>query len=68
MLHRHSPQFAEAAERGFVLSEGYEEHIPLDRPSTNFQEGQRYIDFSSPAACEWWWAHHRTLADSGVAG
>ena len=68
VLHRHSPLFAEAEGRGFLLSEGYEEHIPLDRPSTNFQEGQRYIDFSNPAACEWWWAQHRALADSGVAG
>ena len=68
VLHRQSPLFAEAEERGFVLSEGYEQRTPLDRPSTNFQEGQRYIDFSNPAACDWWWAQHRTLADSGVAG
>jgi alpha-glucosidase (family GH31 glycosyl hydrolase) len=38
------------------------------RPSQRYDEGQRSIDFSLPAAREWWWAQHRRLVDLGVAG
>ena len=27
----------------------------------NYREGQRYLDFSNPAARAWWWAAHREL-------
>ncbi len=66
VLHAESPLFAQAKERGFLLDEGYENLTPASRPSTNFQEGQRYIDFSNPSAREWWWDQHRRLADFGV--
>lgn len=38
------------------------------RPAQNFNEGQRLIDFSQPAARTWWWDEHRHLIDLGVAG
>jgi alpha-glucosidase (family GH31 glycosyl hydrolase) len=38
------------------------------RPSQRFDEGQRTIDFSLPAAREWWWDEHRRLVRLGVAG
>lgn len=68
VLHDQSPLFPEAAHSGYLLAEGYERRVPDARPSTNFQEGQRYIDFSDPAACRWWWAQHRPLLDAGVDG
>src|SRR6185369_14111806 len=34
----------------------------------NYRQGQRYIDFSNPAAAAWWWAAHRELVRAGVAG
>ncbi|MGH2390002.1 MAG: TIM-barrel domain-containing protein [Chloroflexota bacterium] len=66
VLHEESPLFAEAQARGFLVNEGYERRTPATRPSTNFQEGQRYIDFSNPAVRRWWWEQHRGLADLGV--
>jgi len=68
VLHEESPLFAEALEHGYLLAEGYERLNPLDRPTTNFHEGQRFIDFSHPGARTWWWEHHRPLADLGVGG
>jgi alpha-glucosidase (family GH31 glycosyl hydrolase) len=38
------------------------------RPSQSFTQGQRTIDFSTPAAREWWWDQHRDLVELGVAG
>ncbi len=66
VIHEESPLFAEAKVRGYLLDEGYPRLTPSSRPSTNFQEGQRYIDFSNPSAREWWWEQHRRLADIGV--
>ncbi|HEX2326808.1 MAG TPA: TIM-barrel domain-containing protein, partial [Chloroflexota bacterium] len=37
-------------------------------PSQRFDEGQRTIDFSAPAARAWWWEQHRELVALGVAG
>jgi alpha-glucosidase (family GH31 glycosyl hydrolase) len=68
VLHEASPLFTEAQAQGYLLDEGYEQVRPASRPTTNFQEGQRYIDFSNPAAGAWWWGQHRALADLGVAG
>ena len=68
VLHQESPLFAEAEARGYLLAEGYDRVTPSIRPTTNFREGQRYIDFSNPAARVWWWRHHRRLAALGVDG
>jgi alpha-glucosidase (family GH31 glycosyl hydrolase) len=68
VLHEESPLFTEALERGYLLAEGYERRTPAERPSTDYHQGQRFIDFSNPAARAWWWAVHRLLADLGVGG
>src|SRR5271165_5155474 len=41
---------------------------PATRPSTNYHEGQRLIDFENPAAGRWWWDAHRGLNAEGVEG
>jgi alpha-glucosidase (family GH31 glycosyl hydrolase) len=65
VLHEGSPLFAEAEARGYLLAEGYER---TNGTGANYRQGQRYIDFSNPAAHAWWWAAHRELRDLGVAG
>jgi alpha-glucosidase (family GH31 glycosyl hydrolase) len=65
VLHEASPLFAEAESRGYLLVEGYERAAAT---GSNYRQGQRYVDFSSPAARAWWWSAHRTLAELGVAG
>src|SRR5438093_8305508 len=66
VLHEASPLFEEAELRGFLLAEGYGR--PTGGGQANYREGQRYLDFTNPAACTWWWAAHRELAKLGVAG
>jgi alpha-glucosidase (family GH31 glycosyl hydrolase) len=65
VLHEASTLFAEAESRGYLLAEGYERAAAT---GANYRQGQRYIDFSSPAARAWWWSAHRALAALGVAG
>ena len=65
VLHGESPLFAEADSRGYLLAEGYER---ASATGANYRQGQRYIDFSNPAARAWWWTAHRHLAALGVAG
>jgi alpha-glucosidase len=65
VLHSDSPLFAEAAARGYLLDAGYERAAAA---GANYRQGQRYIDFSNPAAAAWWWAAHRELVRAGVAG
>jgi alpha-glucosidase (family GH31 glycosyl hydrolase) len=65
VLHEHSPLFAEAQSRGYLLAEGYER---APDAGANYRQGQRYVDFSNPAARAWWWSAHRELVDLGVAG
>jgi len=66
VLHEASPLFEEAELRGFLLAEGYGR--PAGRGQANYRDGQRYLDFTNPAACAWWWSAHRELAKFGVAG
>jgi alpha-glucosidase (family GH31 glycosyl hydrolase) len=68
VLHPQSPLLAEAERRGFLLSEGYRLSRVESHPTTEYHEGQRFIDFSNPEARAWWWEQHRALADLGVAG
>ena len=68
VLHEESPLFAEAEAAGYLLAEGYGRPNPAARGSANYRDGQRYIDFSNPAACAWWWSGHRHLLELGVAG
>ncbi len=68
VLHDQSPLWAEAERRGFLLDDGYDRLSSGEHPSTEFHEGQRYMDFSDAEARRWWWAHHRVLAQIGVAG
>ena len=58
VLHEESPLFAEAESRGYLLAEGYER---AGTTGASYRQGQRYIDFSNPAAGAWWWAAHREL-------
>ncbi len=65
VLHPDSPLFDEAAARGYLLDAGYERAAAA---GANYRQGQRYIDFSDPAAGAWWWSAHRELVRAGVAG
>lgn len=65
VLHEASPLFAEAESRGYLLAEGYER---ASAAGANYRQGQRYVDFSNPAARAWWWSAHRALVRLGVAG
>ena len=65
VLHSDSPLFDDAAARGYLLDAGYERAAAA---GANYRQGQRYIDFSNPAAAAWWWAAHRELVRAGVAG
>jgi alpha-glucosidase (family GH31 glycosyl hydrolase) len=68
VLHEKSPVFADAEASGYLLPEGYERMTATGRPPAAYRDGQRYIDFSNPAARAWWWAVHRELRALGVAG
>ena len=68
VVHEGSPLYVGAIEQGFLLDEGYARVTPATRPSTNYCEGQRFIDFEDPAAGRWWWDAHRGLNADGVDG
>ncbi|MFI5326447.1 MAG: TIM-barrel domain-containing protein, partial [Candidatus Rokuibacteriota bacterium] len=68
VLHEKSPLFADAEAKGHLLPEGYERAAATGRPPAAYRDGQRYIDFSNPAARAWWWEAHRTLRELGVSG
>ena len=68
VLHEKSPLFAAADASGYLLPEGYERAAVTARPPAAYRDGQRYVDFSNPAARAWWWAVHRELRELGVAG
>ena len=55
VVHEGSPLYAGAVEQGFLLDDGYERVTRANRPSTDYHEGQRLIDFEDPAAGRWWW-------------
>jgi alpha-glucosidase len=67
VVHMETPLGAEAAEKGYVLEGGYRDNRPVAHPSTQFFEGQRFIDFENPEAARWWWDAHRHLVADGVA-
>jgi alpha-glucosidase (family GH31 glycosyl hydrolase) len=52
VLHQDSPLYAEASAKGYILDAGYPKLTPTSRPSSNYREGQRFIDFSNPDAFE----------------
>jgi alpha-glucosidase (family GH31 glycosyl hydrolase) len=68
VLHPDSPLYREAEARDYLLDDGYAAIVPTKRPSTNYSEGQRYIDFAQPEAARWWWEKHHHLLALGVAG
>ena len=68
MLHPGSPLYSDASERGYLLSAGYADETPAVRPTENYREGQRYLDFSNRDAAAWWWEQHRPLAALGIEG
>jgi alpha-glucosidase len=68
VLHQDSPLYDEALAKGYLLEEGYPRLTPTSRPSSNYREGQRFIDFSNPDARAWWWREHRRLRELGVEG
>ena len=68
VLHDDSPLHAEATAKGYLLEVGYPKLEPTSRPSSNYREGQRFIDFSNSEASAWWWGEHRRLVEFGVEG
>lgn len=67
-LHADSPLHAEAEANGYLLEYGYPDQRPHADGATNYREGQRFIDFSNPAARRWWWEAHRDLVALGIEG
>jgi hypothetical protein len=67
VLHRESPLYAEAEAKGFLLDHAYPDTAVEKLTSVTYMTGQRFIDFSHPAAREWWWAAHRDLVGAGIA-
>lgn len=68
VLHRESPLHAEAVAKGFLLDYAYPETPVETRTPVTYMAGQRFIDFSQPAARDWWWAQHRDLVHAGIEG
>ena len=68
VLRRESPLYAEAEARGFLLDFAYPDTPHERRTPVTYMTGQRFIDFSQPAARTWWWAQHRDLVQAGVDG
>lgn len=69
VLHPQARQYAEAEARGYLLEAAYSRPDPhAPRRPQSFAEGQRYVDFSNPAARQWWWEQHRYFVELGVAG
>lgn len=68
VLHPDSPLFREAADRGYLLEEGYRRETESPGKKADYRDGQRYLDFSNPDCRRWWWEHHRELVRLGVAG
>lgn len=67
-VHANSPLHAEAAAKGYLLDYGYPDQRPFAPGSTNYREGQRFLDFSREDVRRWWWAAHKPLLDLGIAG
>jgi alpha-glucosidase (family GH31 glycosyl hydrolase) len=67
VVHPEAPQFSDATEKGFILSEGYPT-LDLPRPHSNYRQGQKYIDFSNEEAGKWWWGEHKPLVELGIDG
>lgn len=67
-LHADSPLHAEAVREGFLLDWGYPDERPRPPGAVAYREGQRFIDFSNPAARRWWWRAHRDLLAQGIEG
>ena len=68
VLHPHSPLFAEASAKGYLLDDGYPDVATEERPPVSFHEGQRHLDFTRDEVRAWWWDAHRELRRLGVAG
>jgi len=68
VLRRESPLYADAEARGFLLDFAYPDTADENRTPTTYMTGQRFVDFSQPAARSWWWAQHRELMRAGVDG
>jgi alpha-glucosidase (family GH31 glycosyl hydrolase) len=68
VLHRRSRHYAEAEQKGYLLKEAYHQDLSEEPSSTDYHQGQPYIDFFRPEVGAWWWRNHRHLVDDGVDG
>lgn len=59
-----SPLFAEGGANGYLLQTPEGDVFQDD--GTSFQPGQGFVDFTNPAACEWYASKLRALLDIGV--
>lgn len=68
VVHAESPLYAKAVQRGWLLGWGYADERLCPPGAVAYREGQRFIDFSKPAARRWWWRAHRPLLEQGIEG
>jgi alpha-glucosidase len=68
VLHQHSPLHAEARLKNYLLNEGYADQTGTQSSSTNYHEGQCFLDFSRPEVGAWWWDKHDDLVNDGIDG
>ena len=66
-LDPQSPVFAEASEAGFVVTGGDGTPAQVARTFSRDGRPRHLVDFSNPAARDWWKAKNRTLLDLGVS-
>jgi alpha-glucosidase len=63
VLGPRSEAYDEARQEGYLV-----DYSGSTSSGTMFGQGQRFVDFTNPAAGAWWWSKHQPLVEAGVDG